>query len=362
MTGFSKNFLWGAASSAYQIEGFSTADNGGVCIWDEFCKIPGKIAWADDGRTACDAYHRWQEDLTLLKELGAGAYRFSTSWARIDPNGDGCWNQAGLGYYDKIVNRCLEYGIEPFMTLYHWELPQAAEDRGGWQSRETSKAFARYAGMMAEHFKGRVKNYFTLNEPQCTVMLGYGLGHHAPGKKLDVNGQFNVHVNQLLAHGMALRAMKAADPDAQIGIASTGRLCYPAGESTEDLDAARSATFDSSDENWVFTHHFLLDPICFGHFPDTANETLRELISHVSAEDLATIHAVPDLLGYNIYNGNPVAAGSGSFRYVNREPGSPRTALKWPVSRMFFIMEYDFFSSATAYRAISRKTDSAATT
>ena len=329
---FPKDFLWGAASSAYQIEGYSTADGGGKSIWDTFCHTPGKIAYDDHGDIACDAYHRYAEDIALLKELGAKAYRFSTSWARIDPRADGAWNREGLAYYDRVVDLCLENGIIPYMTLYHWELPQAAEDRGGWRTEETAKAFGRYAGMMAAHFKGRVRHYFTLNEPQCTVSLGHQTGIHAPGLQLDLEGQFNVLVNQLLAHGYAQRAIKTADPEAIVGIASTGRLCYPETETPENIHAARTATFAVSDEDWTFTHHWLLDPICLGRFPDGPGTRLEALAKAVPPEKMAIIHAVPDMLGYNIYNGHAVKAIETGFEYSPRYPGFPRTAMKWPVT------------------------------
>ena len=330
MNPFPKDFVWGAASSAYQIEGYSNADGGGKSIWDTFCHTPGKILYGNHGNIACDAYHRYAEDISLLKEMGAKAYRFSTSWARIEPNADGVWNEAGLAYYDKVVALCLESGITPYMTLYHWELPQSYEDKGGWRVRETAEAFGRFAGMMATHFKGRVRHYFTLNEPQCTVSLGHETGVHAPGMRIDQAGQFGVLVNQLLAHGYAMGAMKAADPDAIVGIASTGRLCYP--ETDADIGAARAATFAVSDDDWTFTHHWLLDPICLGRFPEAKGTNLGDLVKTVSEADMAIIHTVPDILGYNIYNGHAVRAVNGGFEYVERCPGFPRTALKWPVT------------------------------
>lgn len=332
MTTFPKDFLWGAASSAYQIEGYSLADGGGASVWDVFSHTPGKILYEDTGDIACDAYHRYAEDIALLKELGAKAYRFSTSWARVDPNADGNWNEQGLAYYDKVVDLCLESGIEPYMTLYHWELPQAAEDRGGWQAEDTAQAFGRFAGMMAAHFKGRVRHYFTLNEPQCTTGLSYDTGVYAPGLKLDLPGIFLVHVNQLIAHGLSQRAIKEADPDAIVGIASTGRLCYPAQETPENIQAARDATFAVSDTDWTFTHHWLLDPICLGCFPDCAGTRLEALVQSVTPEQMEIIHTVPDILGYNIYNGHAVRASEKGFEYVPKYPGFPRTALKWPVT------------------------------
>lgn len=329
---FPKNFLWGAASSAYQIEGYALSDGGGMSVWDTFSHTPGKIAYGDNGDIACDSYHRYEEDIALLKQMGAKAYRFSTSWARVDPNADGSWNEQGLAYYDKVVNLCLEAGIEPYMTLYHWELPQAAEDRGGWQTEETARAFGRFAGKMAAHFRGRVRSYFTLNEPQCTVGLSYDTGVYAPGLQLSREGVFRVHVHQLLAHGYAQRAIKAADPDAIVGIASTGRLCYPETETPENIQAARKATFAVSDTDWTFTHNWLLDPICLGRFPDCAGTELEALVQSVSPKQMEIIHTVPDMLGYNIYNGHAVRAEEHGFAYAPKYPGFPRTAMKWPVT------------------------------
>ena len=330
MSRFPKDFLWGVASSAYQIEGYSTADGGGKSIWDTFSHTPGKIAYDDNGDIACDSYHRYEEDIALLKELGVKAYRFSTSWARIDPRGDGIWNEAGLAYYDKLVDGCLNAGIVPYVTLYHWELPQAYEDRGGWQSEETAYAFGRYAAKMAEHFKGRVKHYFTLNEPECTTSLGYQQGIHAPGLRTKPEEYFRVHVHQMMAHGLAQRAIKAADPTAIVGLASTGNLCYPAGEG--DVDAARGATFCPANEWWVFTHHWLLDPICLGKFPDCAGTMLEPLVQAVTAEQMEIIHTVPDILGVNVYNGHEVKATETGYEMVPKYAGYPRTALKWPVT------------------------------
>jgi len=326
-----KGFVWGAASSAYQIEGHSTADGGGVCIWDVFCHTPGKIANGENGDTACDAYHRYEEDLRLLAETGATAYRFSTSWARVDPVGDGNWNEAGIRYYEKVVDCCISLGLTPYMTLYHWELPQAVQERGGWECEETAKSFGRYAGMMAKRFRGKVKHFFTLNEPQCTVQLGYAQGIHAPGLCLDIQGQFAVLKNQLLAHGYAQRAIVREIPDAQVGIASTGRLCYPETETAENIAAARQATFAASDGDWRFTHSMVLDPIVLGQFPDCGDGKLAELISQLPEEEMSIIHTVPHMLGYNIYNGNAVRAGKDGPEYPPRYPGFPRTGLKWPV-------------------------------
>jgi len=328
-----EDFVWGAASSAYQIEGYSTADGGGKSIWDTFSHQPGNIFENSNGDVACNSYHRYSEDIAHLKELGVSAYRFSTSWARIDPNGDGCWNRKGLAYYDRLVDALIAAGITPWMTLYHWELPQALEDQGGWQSVATAQAFGRFAGMMAEHFSNRVKRYITLNEPQCSVGLGYASGIHAPGKRLDLAGQFTCWKHLLMAHGLAAAAIRNADNQALIGFASTGNLCYPLVETQENIDAAREASFTAHDNQWTFTHHMALDPICKGTFPPCGAGQLARLAQEVTDEERSIIHQIPDFLCFNIYNGWGVIRGAdGSPEYVRRYDGFPRTALKWPIT------------------------------
>lgn len=327
--GFPKNFIWGAASSAYQTEGASRADGGGASIWDAFCHIPGKVVDGNTGDVACDGYHRYREDIGLLTSLGLSAYRFSTSWARVDPEGTGCWNEAGLDYYERVVDACLEAGVAPWVTLYHWELPQAVEERGGWLNRDTAEAFARYAEHMAKRLLGKAAGWFTLNEPQCSCYMGYGTGQHAPGKKLSPEEVFRCFHHQNLAHGLALRAIKAAYPEAGVGIAATGRLCCPATESVDDVAAAREASFDCS-RDWAFTYPVVLDPVCLGHYPDGV---LTEYAASLPRRDLALVHAVPDFLGLNIYNGQAVRAGAdGKPEYLPRPTGHPRTSLKWPIT------------------------------
>lgn len=329
---FPKNFVWGAASSAIQIEGSPLADGGGESVWDRFCSLPGKIYGGADASVACDSYHRFEDDLAVLQEMGLKAYRFSTSWARIDPKGDGSWNEAGVAYYDRAVSRLLESGIEPYVTLHHWELPQALEDKGGWLNPETAHAFARFAGMMAERFRGRVKHYFTINEPQCILHLGYDKGWHAPGRTLDQRGLFACWKHLMLAHGLSMRAVKAADPDAQVGLASTGRLCYPETDSAGDLAASERATFRLFDDDWAFTHGPVLDAVCKGVFPPCPGTKLEQLARAISTEEWAVIHCPPDFIGINVYNGSCVRADGEGEYYVPRATGYPLTAIKWPVT------------------------------
>ena len=338
--------MWGAASSAYQIEGHSRLDGGGECVWDAFCRRPAAIANGEDGTVACDAYHRFEEDLDILARLEIRHYRFSTSWARVDPQGDGRWNAGGLAYYDRVVDAGLKRGIVPWMTLYHWELPQAAENRGGWLLPETAAAFGRFAGMMAEHFKGRVTHYFTLNEPQIVLSLGYGRGIHAPGKQYDLPRLVSCWKHLMMAHGLAARAIRKADPAAQVGIASTGRLCWP--RTPEDRAASVRAAFAMTDEDWMFSHPCGLDAVCFGR-TEPEGPRLAALMEKVTAEEWEVMHAVPDMIGVNAYNGHEIAAGlDGEPVYVPRYPGFPRTALKWPITPE--IMEYGFQDLYRRYR------------
>ncbi len=330
---FPEHFVWGVASSAYQIEGAPDEGGKGASIWDMFSHKAGKIFSDSSGDMACDAYHRFEEDISRMASLGIKAYRFSISWPRVDPQGDGTWNEEGLIYYDRVVDCCLKYGIEPYVTLYHWDLPQKLENTGGWLSRGTADAFARYCGEIALRFHGKVQNYFTLNEIQCVVLLGYQSGIHAPGLHCKLEELFRVNHNLLLAHGLAYRKIREAEPSSKISIASTGRLCYPSTQSPEDLKAAASATFDTSDNDWMFTHQMVLDPVCLGHYPACSGTVLQKLIDAVPAEDMSIIHTGVDCLALNIYNGNEIRSDEKDRPvYVPKADGCPRTAIKWPIT------------------------------
>ena len=344
---FDKNFLWGTASSSYQIEGAFAEDGKGLSIWDTFSNKPGNIAHDENGNKACDHYHRYREDIALMKSLGIQAYRFSISWPRIFPDGivkdsDGNirYNKAGLDFYDNIVNFCLENNIKPFITIYHWDLPQALEDKGGWLNRETAFIFADYAEFICEHFSDRVTNIATINEPQIISGLGYMLGLHAPGKKLDAVSVLSVIHHLALAHGLAVTKMRAvAKQPVKTGFSSTGNLCYPATECDEDIDAARAECFNIVKGNMTFNHTIFCDMTCLGRYPDIAGTELHlepglEKIGHyeelpfVKDCDIELIHQPIDYLGINVYNGHEINAAG----HINKKPGSPRTALGWPVT------------------------------
>lgn len=309
MNGFPKNFLWGAASASYQIEGGAREGGRGESIWDVFSHTPGRVKHGDTGDTAADSYHRWRDDVALLKEMGLGAYRFSVAWPRVAPNGDTNWNQAGLDYYSALVDALLEAGIQPWVTLYHWDLPQALQSQGGWQNRKTVRAYAAYAAQVGRLLRGRVRHWFTFNEPQCFLNLGCATGEHAPGLRLDDGALEVCWENFHLAHTLAADSLHETDGANLVGMASTGAVCYPASDSPEDIEAARQSMFALPQGVRTFSYALALDPLCF--------------------EERYTR---PDFIGLNIYNGTAVRMGDQGPEAVPYPVGGPRTAMGWPIT------------------------------
>jgi beta-glucosidase len=235
-----QDFVWGAATSAYQIEGAVDADGRLPSIWDTFCRVPGAIDNGDTGDVACDSYHRWPEDVALLKQLGVDAYRFSIAWPRVIPSGSGPVNAAGLGYYDRLVDGLLAEGIKPFVTLYHWDLPQALQDLGGWANRDTAYRFAEYAEVMGARLGDRVRDWVTLNEPLCSAWIGHWEGRMAPGIT-DPATAVRASYHLLLAHGLGVTALRSSASDPSIGLVVNLSPCEPASRRAEDIRAARIA-------------------------------------------------------------------------------------------------------------------------
>ncbi|NLI53544.1 MAG: beta-glucosidase [Clostridiales bacterium] len=326
---FRSDFVWGAASAAYQIEGAADEDGRGKTVWDVFSHTPGKTYGGHTGDVACDSYHRFEEDLEALLLLGVRHYRFGIGWTRIFPDGR-TLNERGFAYYDKVVDLLLKNGITPWITLYHWDTPQALEDGGGWQNRETAELLGRFAGVVAAHFGGHVSHYFTLNEPQCFIGLGYDLGIHAPGKRLSGAALFACWHNAMLAHGLMTRAVRAANPAAKIGLASCGLICYPASDSTDDFEAAREATFsfDRFAPMPLFSQNAFLDPAINGLYPD--HPFFRSV--PFPEEDLAIIRQPIDFIGLNFYNAHEVKMGENGPEIVPFHRGYPRTAMRWPIT------------------------------
>ncbi len=327
---FPKDFIWGSASSAYQTEGAYNEDGKGLSIWDDFCRKPGVIADGENGDVACDAYHRFAEDIALMKQLGIKAYRFSLNWPRILPEGRGAVNEKGLAYYDTLVNMLIENGIEPMITIYHWDMPMPLHEQGGWLNRDIIYALEEFTVLAARHFSDRVKTFVPLNEPQCFISLGYERGIHAPGLRLPLKDIFACIHNSLLAHGLAVKALRDNCPDdVKIGIASTGRLCYPQNDTLQGIDAAEKASFVISGFDWLFSHNLFLDPLILGHYPDCGIDGFNELAASVNEQDWQIIRQDVDFIGLNVYNGREADDTSTDVRKV---PGFPRTAMKWPVT------------------------------
>jgi beta-glucosidase len=245
---FPEDFLWGTATASYQIEGAAQLDGRGVSIWDTFSKTPGKVVGGDNGDIACDHYHRYPEDIEIMKDLGVKAYRLSIAWPRLFPNGDEVREERGFNFYNDLIDALIEAGIEPMVTLYHWDLPQKLEDAGGWANRETVDAFAKYAKACAEEFGDRVNNWITLNEPWCVAWLGYSIGVHAPGKKDHALAIAASH-HTALAHSAATRAIKSIRPDAQVGL--TVNMTNHNLENPENVDlVVLNGLLDSNINRW----------------------------------------------------------------------------------------------------------------
>ncbi|MEH0821040.1 MULTISPECIES: GH1 family beta-glucosidase [unclassified Micromonospora] len=321
MPEFPAGFRWGVSTSAYQIEGATTVDGRGQSIWDTFAHDPGRIADGSTGDQACDHYHRYAEDTALLGGLGVSAYRFSIAWPRIQPAGTGPANAAGLDFYDRLVDGLLAAGVDPVATLFHWDLPQALEDAGGWLNRDTAARFAEYADLSAARLGDRVKLWITLNEPFIHMSLGHGVGEHAPGRTLLFDA-FPVAHHQLLGHGLAVAALRARSTS-PVAIANNYSPARLAGDT--DADRAAAAAYDAL-HNRLFT-----DPLLGRGYPDA----LGPDPGVVRDGDLDVIAAPIDVLGVNYYNPTGIRApGADSplpFEIVPLE-GYPRTAFDWPVA------------------------------
>ncbi len=290
--GFPRGFILGAATAAYQIEGGWREDGKGPSIWDDFAHRKGKIANNDTGDVASDHYHRWQEDVAIMREIGLDAYRFSISWPRVLPLGRGAVNAKGLGFYDRLVDELLASGIKPYVTLYHWDLPLELQKQGGWSSNDIRSRFAEYAALLASRLGDRVKNWITLNEPWMFVFIGHLLGMHAPGLKNPWKAMRVLH-NALCSHGMAVQAIKAERPDSSVGITLSLSPLEPATDTDRDKEATHRAD--------LFMNRLLLDPIFGRGYPEEIRRLLRLFFPKVTQEDLALIATPIDFLGVNTY-------------------------------------------------------------
>ncbi|WP_159941298.1 MULTISPECIES: GH1 family beta-glucosidase [unclassified Nocardiopsis] len=300
---FPEGFLWGAATASFQIEGATTEGGRGPSIWDTFAKTPGKVLGGDTGDPADDHYHRYADDVALMSQLNLGAYRFSIAWPRIIPEGTGAVNQEGIDFYDRLVDTLLAAGIQPWATLYHWDLPQPLEDAGGWPHRDTAYRFRDYAQVVADALGDRVSNWMTVNEPWCSAFLGYQNGHHAPGHKDDAAALAAAH-HLLLGHGLATEAIRSTGRPARVGLAHNQAVIRPHGPSAADARAARRA---DGVRNRIFT-----DPLLKGRYPADVIEDLAHIsdFSFLVDGDLEITSAPMDFLGINYYTPEFVAASA----------------------------------------------------
>lgn len=324
LAAFPDNFRWGTATSAYQIEGAVTEDGRSPSIWDTFSHTPGKIDGDDNGDTACDHYHRWRDDLGLMRELGVDMYRLSVAWPRVMPGGDGPVNPKGLAFYDELTDALLEAGITPSVTLYHWDLPQVLQDRGGWPERDTAEHFAAYASAVAERLGDRVTHWATLNEPLCSAWIGHLEGKMAPGWT-DLTAAVRASYHLLLGHGLATQAIRAAAPDAEVGIVTNLSTVHAATDSPEDLAAAHRQ--DGHVNRWW------LDPVHGRGFPADMVEVYGVELPQKPG-DLETIAAPLDWLGLNYYMPAHVADdpnGPAPYARSVRREGVPRTGMDWEI-------------------------------
>jgi len=315
---FPREFLWGASTAAYQIEGAWDEDGKGESIWDRFSHTAGNITNDNNGDRACDHYHRLGEDTGIMARLGLEAYRFSISWPRVLPQGRGAINSRGLDFYDRLVDELLAAEIVPFVTLYHWDLPQAIEEEGGWQNRDTGRLFADYAAVVAKRLGDRVKNWITINEPWVYSHLGYASGEHAPGIKSRKTALAVGH-NLLVAHGRAVQALRSCMSDAEVGIALDLSPYEPAGDSAEDKEMA--------ERSWAHGGRWFLEPVFKAHYPGRAFRELKGDAPAAAPGDMALISQSLDFLGVNYYFRTLV----GRAGPLSQVPGSEYTEMGWEI-------------------------------
>lgn len=319
-------FIWGAATSAYQIEGAASEGGRGASIWDRFCRLSGTIADGSSGEVACDHYHRFREDIALMKQLGLQAYRFSIAWPRVMPDGVGRVNQRGLDFYRRLVDELRAAGIRPFATLYHWDLPDALQDRwGGWMGRDTAHAFADYANVVSQALAGGVDAWITLNEPWVSSWLGYGWGSHPPGyRNLDLGMQAAHHL--LLAHGLAASALRANAPHSEVGITLNFSPIQSASDDPMDVQAARAADININGS--------FLGPLFGVGYDDLVLQPLSHKLLRVHEDDMRIVREPIDFLGVNYYTRFLLRhrpAGTNPFGEYVDVPGAARTTMGWEV-------------------------------
>lgn len=329
--GFCKDFLWGAASAAHQIEGAYLEDGKGMGIWDTFEQEIGYIIRNENGNVACDHYHRYREDVAIMKELGLKSYRFSVSWPRVMPEGYGTVNEKGLQFYIDLVNELTEAGIEPMVTLFHWNLPTAIYELGGWENPQVVDWFEQYTDVVTTALGKKVKYWMTFNEPQLFIGAGLNAGVFAPFEKKSTEALMRISKNVYLAHGKAVRIIRKNCQNSIVGMAPTGEIVIPRDMNAESIERARKLSFSMKKESFTSSITWWSDPIFFGKIPEDAQAIFWECLPVLTEEEWEIVTEPLDFYGFNIYQGLEDLDSTeeyGPYAY----PGSPKTSMDWNVT------------------------------
>ena len=331
--GFKKDFIWGAATASFQIEGGAFEDGKGLSIWDNYSHEPGKVFQNHNGDIACDHYHRFKEDVAIIKEMGVKNYRFSVCWPRLFPNGVGEVNEAGVAFYNALIDELVAAGIRPFMTLFHWDYPAELQKLGGWENPQSPYWFEAYAELIAKRFGDRVKDFITFNEPQCFIGLGYCCGEHAPGYFMPLSATVPMSHHVLKAHGLAVKKLREFAPGCRVGYAPCADPRSPKTNSPEDIAAAKKAYFDVSDDpkRWAFNVTWWSDPAILGHYPADGLAKLGQYLPKGWEDDMETICQPLDFYAQNIYHSRTVEAADNADGYAEVTPvrGHAKTGIQW---------------------------------
>lgn len=329
--GFSKDFIWGAAAAAYQIEGAYNEDGKGLSIWDAYAGFHGNTKYNEDGRVACDHYHRMPEDVALMKEMGLKSYRFSISWSRVLPNGTGEVNEKGLQFYSDLVDELIKNDIEPIVTLYHWDYPYELHRKGAWLNDDSSEWFLEYTKVIVDALSDRVQYWGTINEPQCILGCGYYGGFHAPFQQAQTQDLLKMGKNILLSHGKAARYIRNyAKKKPIIGFSPIGPSYIPKDNSPEAVEEARKKTFSTGGEGFVFSLSYWSDPVFLGHYPQELYDDFGDMVPEFTEEEWKLVTEPLDYYGTNIYYSDAQKVAEGYPE--NRYQGIPETHVGWVVA------------------------------
>jgi beta-glucosidase len=327
--GFPENFAWGSATAAYQIEGAWNEDGKGPSVWDDMTHRGGKIQSAANGDVACDHYHRWEEDADLMQRLGLNAYRLSLSWPRILPEGVGKVNAAGLDFYDRLVDGLLARGVEPWITLFHWDFPLALYRQGGWLNRDSVEWFGEYTRVVAEKLGDRVTHWITLNEPPCFAGIGHQDGWQAPGDQLSFQNVLRIAHHVLMAHGRSVQVLREfCEKDIKVGFANTGNSRIPETETEADIEAARQNLF-AVRKKTLWNMSWWMDPVFLGKYPEEGVKFFGRDMPEYSEEDMLLINQPLDFIGYNGYTGDVIRDTEKGPIEVPDKHGHGRGMLHW---------------------------------